>query len=192
MKAGFTEQEAMQGTLSGFRTKGFSLIELLVVIGVIVLLASILFAALHSARLASMKAKTLSQFSQWIAAIEGFRQEYGYYPFVTGSGDTAFGINQSAANRKLFEEVLNGVDRVRNPKGIPFYRLTEDDLLDPSTPQSPIVDGFGNPNILVLIDGNGDGVIEAGSYSGIRRSLAVVASAEESQGFPEVSTWSTR
>src|SRR5882762_4597219 len=59
------------------RIRAFTLLELLAVIAVIGILASLLFPGLRSARTAAAKAKTRVQFSQWSAAVEGFRSEYG-------------------------------------------------------------------------------------------------------------------
>src|SRR3954466_3070196 len=66
---------------------GFTLIELLAVIAIIGILAAILIPTTGSAQTAAKKAKTRSQFAQWGAAIEAFRQEYGYYPTFETTGN---------------------------------------------------------------------------------------------------------
>ena len=137
-----------------------------------------------------MKAKSKAQFSQWVAAVEGFRQEYGYYPFLSGSGDTLFVINDGS-NRTLFEEVLSGKESVYNRRGICFYTLSEDELLDPEVEGSPIQDAFGNTSLLLLLDGNRDGRIQVNGYD-IRGSAEVVAVEDEGLGYPEITTWVVR
>src|SRR5258707_15486382 len=75
--------------------RAFTLIELLTVIAVIGILAAILIPTTASARVAANKAKTRGQLAQWAAAIEGFRQEYGYYPpfETTAAGRNKFNVN---------------------------------------------------------------------------------------------------
>ena len=70
------------------RAAGFTLIELLTVMAILGILAAILVPTTSAARVAAKKAKTRGQFAQWGAAIEAFRQEYGYYPTfeTTGAG----------------------------------------------------------------------------------------------------------
>lgn len=168
--------------------RAFTIIELLAVIAVIAILAGILLPALNSARRSSLKAKSLAQFSQWVIALEGFRQEYGYYPFSTANGDTQFLINEGT-NRVLFEQVLDGSHLSINRRGIPFYRLTDSDLVDPNDSLSAIQDAFGNTHLVILIDSDRDGRIQAGAFD-IRSSLEVVAIEDIQLGYPRITTWS--
>ena len=55
------------------RGRAFTLMELLTVIAIIGVLASLLFPAVRSARQSANKARTRVQFNRWAAAIEGFR-----------------------------------------------------------------------------------------------------------------------
>lgn len=178
---------------SGFcAKKGFTLIELLTVIGIIVILGAILLPALSGARKSSLKAKSKAQFSQWIAAVEGFRQEYGYYPFLSSSGDTTFAINDGG-NRVVFETLLNGSDKTLNRKGIRFYTLSGDELVDPGASNSSICDAFGNTKLYLLLDGDRDGLIQSSLVAQpIRGSVEVLAVANDLEGYPEVKTWYDR
>lgn len=166
---------------------GFTLLELLTVIAIIGLLAGILFPVINGARRSGLQAKSKTQFAQWKTAIESYRQEYGYYPFTQGSGDNLFKINESG-NRELFEEVLNGSNRTFNRRGIPFYRLSENDLEEPARYGSNIIDAFGNTDLAILIDADLDGRIAVDGFE-IKSSVEVIAHENEALGFPRITTW---
>ena len=170
--------------------EGFTLIELLTVIGIIVILGAILLPVLSSARKSSLKSKSLAQFSQWAGAVEGFQLEYGYYPFLSASGDTLFAINEGG-NRMLFEQVLSGEESRFNRRSIRFYTLTDNDLVSPDVEGSPIQDAFGNTSLFLLLDGNRDGRIQVAGYD-IRGSVEIFAAEDELLGFPGIQTWSER
>jgi prepilin-type N-terminal cleavage/methylation domain-containing protein len=152
----------------------FSLIELLAVIAVISILAGILFPAVGAAKAAAFRARTRVQFSQWTAALEQFRQEYGYYPDISTDGKLA-----TAADTLRFVRTLSGrnpdgapvadaADLNGNLKRIPFCGFTAADFFDPDQPGGAadysgnelLCDAFGNTEIGVLADRNGDGLIK--------------------------------
>jgi type II secretion system protein G len=68
---------------------GFTLIELLVVISIIGLLASIIFAALGSARNQAKDARRISDLQQIQTALELYNASNGHYPSTGGSWVTA-------------------------------------------------------------------------------------------------------
>jgi len=158
----------------------FTLIELLAALAVVAILAGILIPTLGSARTSALKAATRMQLHRWTAAMEQFRQEYGYYPTV-GTG----GMLATAADATAFVRTLAG----RNPDGSPVADPAElngnvkrlslavfggADFLDPDRPGSApdysgnelLCDAFGNTEIGVLIDRNGDGFIKAADDGG--------------------------
>jgi len=158
------------------RPSAFTLLELLTVIAIIGVLAALLFPALRSARLTANKARTKVQFSQWSAAMECFRNEYGHYPvldptaLVNGSATTAI------TGDHLFHDIMAGRKRDGTPllsagaaarqnrKLISFYSFSDSDFSTASSPTPNLLrDASDNTEIAVLVDRNLDGVILIGS-----------------------------
>ncbi len=65
--------------------KGFTLLELLIVIAIIGVLASIVMASLNSARVKARDSKRLSDIRQIKVALELYYDVYGYYPDCAGN-----------------------------------------------------------------------------------------------------------
>jgi type II secretory pathway pseudopilin PulG len=154
----------------------FTFIELLGVMSVIAILAAILLPALGAARSAALKSKTRAQFAQWAAALEQFRQEYGYYPDVAADGRLA-----SAADTVKFVRTLSGrnmdgtavtsaADLNGNAKRIAFYAFAEGEFTASRSSGGGadgdgaglLCDAFGNTEIGLLVDRNGDGLVKPG------------------------------
>jgi prepilin-type N-terminal cleavage/methylation domain-containing protein len=178
------------------KRSAFTLIELLTVLAIIGILAAILIPTVSSARTSAKRAKVRSQFAQWGAAIEAFRQEYGYYPtFETNgaglnkvNGNTAGGTNLTATHR--FYETLVGSRRdgsallttttgtppppqAQNSRRIQFITFTEADMVPVATTDASLTqkrglirDAFDGTDIVVLVDRNLDGAIKLGGAGG--------------------------
>ncbi len=184
------------------RSFGFTLIELLAVVAVIGILATILVPTLSYARTAASKARTRTQFSQWAAAFEAFRQEYGAYPQLYPTGSQHL-VNQSASTtataEHLFYDTLSGRRRdptgswnaatTRNPpmpqaqntRRIQFVSFNDADMViqadiptyNTALELNFIRDGFHNTSIAVITDANLDGVINLNDCSGGYPSVTV-------------------
>ena len=78
----------------------FTLLELLVSIGIILVLAAITFGGMNYASKRAQEAKTIATMEEFINALESFKQDYGFYPII--DKDKAVKIDLSADGWKLF------------------------------------------------------------------------------------------
>jgi len=146
----------VSGSLQPCRDRSaFTLIELLTVIAIIGILAGISLPVINGARDAAHRARTQTRFKQWAAAMELFREEYGYYPDISVAGKI---------DPELFFAALTGRDRAGQPpafdcgntKRLSFY-LPGAAELSPNGREP--VDAFGNPDIAVCCDRDLNGII---------------------------------
>src|SRR2546428_1745975 len=86
---------------------GFTLVELLVVIGIIALLISILMPALTKARTLALTAKCGANLHNMGIAMTMYTQQYGYYP-----GHANFGSKIYAVWPTRLRNLMNGDQRV--------------------------------------------------------------------------------
>jgi prepilin-type N-terminal cleavage/methylation domain-containing protein len=154
----------------------FTLLELLSVIAIISILAALLFPAVRAARVSANRARTKVQFSQWTAALEAFRSEYGFYPALDATGLVNGGAVTTISGDHPFHDVLAGRKRdgsalpaagaaaVQNRKLIGFYFFGDADFTGAGSAAPGLLrDAFDNTVIAVLVDRNLDGVIRVGS-----------------------------
>ena len=150
--------------------KGFTLVELLMVIAIIGLLASILIPTVGTVRENATIAAGKSQLSQYVNAVLQFKNEYGYYPFARGTKDYVIDLSDPAISR-AFIETMSGRDAETgsskgvggNRRRIAFHDFSESEFFvgDDDLPVfTQLADRFNNFNILIMIDGNGDGFID--------------------------------
>ncbi len=157
------------------RCRAFTLIELLTVIAIIGILAGILIPTVSGVRNSAKKAETKVRFSQWAAAMEQFKQEYGYYPAVTTNNlldPTKF--LAALTGRDYTGTALSGTALNGNTKAISFYSISESEFAKDAAGNAinELVDAYGNSEIVVLFDSDGNGVIRGASEL-VRRTLRV-------------------
>ena len=139
------------------KTSAFSMVELLTVMAVIGILSAILIPSTAAARVSMRRAQTKVLFSQWTAAMELFRQEYGFYPAIdrgTGKVDAAVFAGALTGRRLDGSAVVNADELAGNSRRIAFYAVGENEL---NAARTALIDAFGNSEIAVMIDTNGDG-----------------------------------
>ena len=150
------------------------MIELLAVIAILAILAGILIPTVGAARASADKTRTRLQFTRWTAAVEAFRQEYGYYPALGANGKLATTGDALGFVRTLSgcnpdgSAVAVAADLNGNYKRLHFCAFSDGDFIDPGRPggipdfsgDELLGDAFGNIEIGVLTDRNGDGIIK--------------------------------
>ena len=150
------------------RNRAFSLIELLTVIAIVAILLAIIVPTVGGARDSADRAAIKARFNQWAAAMELYRQEYGYYPDIAPNGlvDTDR-FAAELTGRTLTGTSVQGNANWGNTKGLSFYALATGDL-DESGEE--LVDAFGNFEIAMRRDTNRDGRIDlsdTGNWVGV-------------------------
>lgn len=175
---------------------GFTILELLTVMGVILVLLGIIIPTISGARTSANKAKARSQFAQWGAAFENFRQEYGVYPqFATAAQSkmvNPVGTSTATTGNHLFHDTLAGKHRdgsvlptatgtnpppavVQNPRRISFVTFTDSDFIlaadvtagNATNAQLNFIrDPFFNTSIAVVTDTDLNGLINSRDATG--------------------------
>jgi prepilin-type N-terminal cleavage/methylation domain-containing protein len=87
--------------------KGFTLIELMVVISIIGLLSSIVLASIKVARDKSVATKFKSEIQQFVSALELYKTSTGKYPYEGGLPTTSFATNINNNNAEVTTFIFN-------------------------------------------------------------------------------------
>lgn len=193
--------------MNKFTHKGFTLVELLMVLAVVGLLASILIPTAGSIRESALKTLCKAQLSQYINAIVQFKSEYGYYPRASGVKDYIIDLSDQEVSRE-FIETMSGRDAETgkpvsvggNRKRIAFHDFSESEffiLEDDLYSLTQLSDRFNNKNIIIMIDGDGDGFIypdpsllaPARPRAKIRGSITAWVESDDLEKLPAYSLW---
>ena len=172
-----------------YKNLGFTLIELLMVIAIIGILAGILIPTVGAVRKQANIAASKAQLSAYVNAIQMFKGEYGYLPFVTGNSDEEVDLS-SAGMCGEFMETLSGRSSTTgkvlttpiggNRRLISFLSFSESEFfLDDSDAIDPtrIADRFNNTKITIVIDGDGDQKVTVKDSMGEDKEIRALVSA---------------
>lgn len=107
---------------SSRRRRGFTLIEMLVVMGVIVLLMAMLFPAIKGALQSSQRNQAQAEVNALAAAIRAYQAEYGKLPLINAwqmigaNNEGEFYTGSTSGASQTIMKILEGQDTTYNPR----------------------------------------------------------------------------
>lgn len=144
------------------KRRGFTIIELLIVIGVIGILAGMMFPAIQLVRQHALKARTKALIGNISVAIKAYESDWGAWPQVAGLSQCTDDVPDAAArlvaSKALFFCLCNAFQAgtsITTPTGAtsgsinpsmtagPYLELSEKDY-DMAGPERNIIDAWGN------------------------------------------------
>jgi len=172
------------------KLSSFTLVELLVVIGIIAILAAVLLTAGTSALRAAQRAKAQNMAVQIQAAVTSYYTEYSVYPIVGGGAGADVYYNASdltdwenltyalCGNINPYSPTTPATTTVTNTRSIAFLSLRKADVDVngvPVNPINPYATGV-NQYFNIAMDGNYDGLLgNNGTASGVITNFALPA-----------------
>ena len=170
------------------------------VIAIIGILAGILIPAVGAVKKQANIAAGKAQLSNYVNAVELFKGEYKFYPWVTGGDDeTRLDVNGSSND---FIETLSGKStdgsssdagwENTNRRRIGFHSFSESEFfvdVSDEVSEDTLADRFNNQNIFLAIAGDGDGFVRpVGASDDVRTSVTAFVE-EDSDGNPAYQLW---
>jgi prepilin-type N-terminal cleavage/methylation domain-containing protein len=164
--------------------RAFTLIELLTVIAIIGILAGILVPAVGQVRKKTAIATSKARIAQYVTALEGFKAEYGYFPFkqdLDANGLIELDTPQMSEkfvetlSARSIKDVNRSVSGEGNRRRIQFYVFTDAEISDGleygEIKANTVIDSFGNNKICFVFDHNGDGVLKVPDPDGSNKEI---------------------
>jgi len=151
---------------------GFTLVEMLVVIGIIAILASVLFSVGGSAIRAAQRARASQIANSLQTAALNYYNEYNAYPVPTGTTGDLLIPDTDAATWPLWIEALCGnvnpfnsttvaPTTIANSRNVAFLTMKGSDLVsmtDPA-PKNPLPAIAANNSFNIVFDSNYDNIV---------------------------------
>lgn len=144
---------------------GFTLIEMLAVIGIIAILVTALFPAMNAAFRNARRGRAQHEIASLVAAIKSYHSEYGKWPCPNNGVDdqTFHAAGGNAANADAQAQVINLL--TNNPSKLRFLDVSTSSLTN-----GFYLDPWGNP-YLITLDTDFDNnckikSVEAGKFNG--------------------------
>ncbi len=146
------------------KRSAFTLVELLIVIAIIGILASLLLPAVGRVQINAKSGSTRTLLSQIESALNQYKAVYGFYPdFLEGKGriNLAEGTNTENLVKSLSAKNPDGTnlsnsDRVGlNRQNKSFLNFDQKSLIRSKNGAWRIVDAFNNPNIYIVVSTSG-------------------------------------
>ena len=125
--------------LCGEKYHGFTLVELMIVMGVIVILLAMMFPVIIASKDKARKKQALTEAHNIALAISAYRSEYGKWPNQSQAGtDTTYFVN----NNEVILPLIGN-----NPRGRVFLAVQATNQTDGST---NMVDPWGVPYVICM------------------------------------------
>ncbi len=101
---------SLQSVVCGLRSiRGFTLLELLIVIGLMVVLAGLMIPAFHKVQVEGKNRRSETESAIIASAIQAYKLRAGHFPAptddLTGGSDVAYGRGESEDNRWVMNEL---------------------------------------------------------------------------------------
>ena len=151
------------------RRAGVTLVELLVVMGIIVILGTIATPFVVRGINAANRAQAMSEISSIVRAIEAYQREYGRLP---GSSSHYSNGNAELINVLRAHNGVGNNNHANNPRRYNFLSISEESLSgERNDPVRDYMDPWGDP-YEIMIDRSGEGRIDVPDQLGepVRRT----------------------
>ena len=149
--------------------KAFTLVELMIVIAIIGVLASLLTPMISSAYTKALATNSKTFMANMASALERYKEDNGDYPKFLheprvnlNDADNAASIYKMLAAKNPDGSRLTSADRREFNRRLTTYLDFNMNSVKKIRGKWKIVDSFGNPNIYVCVDSDSDGFIKSG------------------------------